>query len=185
MKIVPSGRKLVSAQEMLPTCSRRDPYILHCPGIAARHIKLSWNLLQMNCGQACADSCSAVSNTDSAKCREWAAAGECSKNPAFMLKERDNTHAHNCTHTHTHVPFLYFMLHSFNLFYIYSRLSRHFMSSEVGHLNQLQMDSARSVPTLVHLRNGRWMNAKNGLARANAIGIPNSCCRSALPYAAI
>ena len=94
---------------------------------------------------------------------------------------------HTCTqlHTHTHVPFLYFMLHSFNLFYIYSRLSRHFMSSEVGHLNQLQMDSARSVPTLVHLRNGRWMNAKNGLARANAIGIPNSCCRSALPYAAI
>ena len=75
----------------------------------------------MNCGQACADSCSAVSNTDSAKCREWAAAGECSKNPAFMLKDRGNTHMH------THVSFLYFDA----LLYKYSRLSRHFMSSEV------------------------------------------------------
>ena len=37
--------------------------------------------------QACSDSCSSVSSKESPKCREWADAGECSRNAAFMLKD--------------------------------------------------------------------------------------------------
>lgn len=59
----------------------------------------------MKCGQACAESCSAVSNTDSAKCRDWAAAGECNKNPAFMLKDR--------AHAHTSFVFIFWCIFSY------------------------------------------------------------------------
>ena len=37
--------------------------------------------------QACSESCSSVSSKESPKCREWADAGECSRNAAFMLKD--------------------------------------------------------------------------------------------------
>lgn len=100
--------------------------------------------------------------------------------------------------TCTHIFRFYILMH-FKLFCHY-RLGRHLCHKSCSEmwlvwksrpifcqfLHQLPICaiSSRSVPTLVHLRNGRWMNANNGLCRANAIGIPNSCCRSVLPYAA-